>query len=148
MEGFYASVEVEDGKLERVDIPNFPSVFFDMFAAKDAQLNDDGAIKTKLGKGLEAPKKTLSSSSFVMLSNAVGTLVKKHPRTHHTPPSSVSTSYKRLQHALARRHHFCFLPSNSSNNQAEDDGVVFLRDKFDGAPNVDRAPTMGSLGCL
>ncbi|CUG89102.1 multi-copy leucine-rich repeat protein, putative [Bodo saltans] len=125
---------VQGGTLERVDIPNFPSFFFDVYAAKDAELNDSDSREKTLNESLAAAKNALGEqkhNEYIMLKTAANSLSQKHPRIT-VPPSSGNTSYMRLRSALAKGNHFCFLPSNP-NNQGED-GVVFLR-------NSGEAPT-------
>ncbi|CUG88877.1 Hypothetical protein, putative, partial [Bodo saltans] len=124
---------VQSGRLERMDIPNFPSVFFDSYAAKDAELklNDSVSRDEAFQLSLAAAKGALGDAKYDELEEAADSLSQKHFRTT-VPPSSGNTSYFRLQRALAKGHHFCFEPSNP-NNQGED-GVVFLR-------NSGEAPT-------
>ncbi|CUG74607.1 Hypothetical protein, putative, partial [Bodo saltans] len=93
------------GRLERVDIPNFPSFLFDAYAAKDAELKlnnsvtRDEAFKTSLA----AAKGALGDTKYDEVEEAAGSLSQKHPRTT-VPPSSGNTSYIRLQRALAEGH--------------------------------------------
>ncbi|CUI14983.1 multi-copy leucine-rich repeat protein, putative, partial [Bodo saltans] len=124
--------EVLGGRLERVDISNFPSFFIDG-CAPIGELNGDDAVCMALEDALTAAKNALGDQ-YDEMSSAVDRLTLKHPRTT-IPPSPGDTSHIRLQSALAKGHHFCFQPSNP-NNQGED-GVVFLRNKGDDAQHSD-----------
>ncbi|CUG87705.1 multi-copy leucine-rich repeat protein, putative [Bodo saltans] len=117
------NVEVQVGALERVDIPNFPSWFFDVYATVDAELNNNDLENKAFEDSLKACEYTLDTATYAELNVAVDCLTEQHRQS--TKPSGGDTSYTRLQTALAKEHHFCFQPSNP-NNQAED-GVVFLR---------------------
>ncbi|CUG57291.1 multi-copy leucine-rich repeat protein, putative, partial [Bodo saltans] len=120
------NVNVPCGSLECIDIPNFPSGYFDAFAKKDTELDEGDAVCKKLAETLAAAESAPGAVNFNALKRTVHYLSNKSPRARNAdPPSAGNTSHIRLQRALEKGHHFCFQPSNP-NNQAED-GVVFLR---------------------
>ncbi|CUI14332.1 GPI-anchored surface protein, putative, partial [Bodo saltans] len=124
-----AKIAVKKGRLECVDIPNFPSVFNDVFAESDAQLNSDDVF-TRMNETLKADPDLCHRAKLKV---AVEELSKNLEIRLAQPPTAGNTSHRRLQTSLAKGEHFCFRPSNP-NNQGED-GVVFLR-KHDAVPGT------------
>ncbi|CUG48225.1 Hypothetical protein, putative [Bodo saltans] len=89
------NLKVLGGRLERIDIPNFPSVYSDAFTAKDAEHDD--AVCKKLAETLASAKSALGDVKHNALQKAVDCLSEKAPRTRNAvPPSAGNTSYTRL----------------------------------------------------
>lgn len=116
-------VSIRSGRLDVADIPNFPLIYRDALAEKDARLiHDGGEVFERMTEALEADA-VLSGSAELRV--AAKTLTSELPSSVGVPPSIENTSYRRLRQALAKGEHFCFQPNNCE--KMAEDGVVFLR---------------------